>query len=135
MVKFSREYDASIIPEWKPAFVDYKGLKKLIKKIKVARRDADDSSAGDSSPETAAGVESVGYGGGFSMLDPVRALAARFAPRVQATSEDEESGDSGEFVRSTDKHEREFLEKADEELEKVNTFYAAQEAELLGRGE
>uniref|UniRef100_A0A453Q024 SPX domain-containing protein n=1 Tax=Aegilops tauschii subsp. strangulata TaxID=200361 RepID=A0A453Q024_AEGTS len=31
--------------------------------------------------------------------------------------------------------EREFLEKADEELEKVNTFYATQEAELLGRGE
>jgi hypothetical protein len=31
--------------------------------------------------------------------------------------------------------EREFLERADEELEKVNGFYAAQEAELLGRGE
>jgi hypothetical protein len=31
--------------------------------------------------------------------------------------------------------EREFLEKADEELHKVNSFYAAQEAELLGRGE
>ncbi|VAI51202.1 unnamed protein product [Triticum turgidum subsp. durum] len=49
--------------------------------------------------------------------------------------EDEENGDSGELVRSQDKHEREFLEKADEELEKVNTFYATQEAELLGRGE
>ncbi|VAI51198.1 unnamed protein product [Triticum turgidum subsp. durum] len=86
MVKFSREYDASIIPEWKPAFVDYRGLKKLIKRIKVERRDADDSSsAGDSSPETAAlAIENVGYGSGFSVLDPVRALAARFAPRVQA---------------------------------------------------
>lgn len=31
--------------------------------------------------------------------------------------------------------EREFLEKADEELEKVNRFYASQEAELLARGE
>ncbi|KAI4982961.1 hypothetical protein ZWY2020_023453 [Hordeum vulgare] len=139
MVKFSREYEASIIPEWKGAFVDYKCLKKLVKKIKVARREADDdSSAGGSSPETAAlaaGVESVGYGAGFSVLDPVRALAARFGPRVQASTDDEESGDSRELVRSTDKHEREFLEKADEELEKVNTFYAAQEAELLGRGE
>ncbi|KAF7086796.1 hypothetical protein CFC21_090058 [Triticum aestivum] len=132
MVKFSREYEASVIPEWKGAFVDYKGLKKLIKKIKLARRDADGSSAGDSSPETAAGVESIGYDGGFSVLDPVRALTARLAPRVQVPAE---SGDSGELVPSTDKHEREFLEKADEELEKVNTFYAAQEAELLGRGE
>ncbi|KAM3245015.1 hypothetical protein ACQJBY_056386 [Aegilops geniculata] len=138
MVKFSREYEASIIPEWKGAFVDYKGLKKLIKKIKLAQSDADDSSGGDSSPETAAlaaSVQSIGYGAGFSVLDPVRALAARFAPMVQSTSEDEESGDSGELVRSTDKHEREFLEKADEELEKVSTFYVAQEAELLGRGE
>ncbi|XP_044410039.1 phosphate transporter PHO1-2-like isoform X1 [Triticum aestivum] len=132
MVKFSREYEASVIPEWKGAFVDYKGLKKLIKKIKLAQRDADGSSSGDSSSEEAAlaaGVESVGYGGGFSVLDPVHALASRFS------SEDEESGDSGELVPSTDKHEREFLEKADEELEKVNTFYATKEAELLGRGE
>lgn len=45
MVKFSREYEASIIPEWKGAFVDYKCLKKLVKKIKVARRDADDDSS------------------------------------------------------------------------------------------
>ena len=40
MVKFSREYEASIIPEWKAVFVDYKCLKKLIKRIKIARRDA-----------------------------------------------------------------------------------------------
>ncbi|KAF7086798.1 hypothetical protein CFC21_090059 [Triticum aestivum] len=169
MVKFSREYEASVIPEWKGAFVDYKGLKKLIKKIKLAQRDADGSSSGDSSSEEAAlaaGVESVGYGGGFSVLDPVHALASRFSsvraftrqairidivvrdPSWLATcvhgtdhdvhfdmQEDEESGDSGELVPSTDKHEREFLEKADEELEKVNTFYATKEAELLGRGE
>jgi hypothetical protein len=31
--------------------------------------------------------------------------------------------------------EQEFLEKADEELEKVNKFYAAQEADMLARGE
>uniref|UniRef100_A0ACD5ZBN0 Uncharacterized protein n=1 Tax=Avena sativa TaxID=4498 RepID=A0ACD5ZBN0_AVESA len=145
MVKFSREYEASIIPEWKGAFVDYKCLKKLIKKIKVARRDEDH----DESPPSATtlcleedalvdivgGGESGGGGGyGFSVLDPVRALAARFAPRVRASSvrapllalADALSGSSCE---------REFLERADEELEKVNTFYAAQEAELLGRGE
>jgi hypothetical protein len=31
--------------------------------------------------------------------------------------------------------EQEFLEKADEELEKVNKFYAAQEADMLARGD
>lgn len=132
MVKFSREYEASIIPEWKGAFVDYKCLKKLIKKIKVARRDEDDSTTVPSDADALV----AGAAGGFSVLDPVRALAARFTPRVQAAAEDEESSDSsGELVRPAAKHEREFLERADEELEKVNSFYAAQEAELLGRGE
>jgi hypothetical protein len=38
-------------------------------------------------------------------------------------------------VRPAARHEREFLERAEEELEKVDGFYATQEAELLGRGE
>ncbi|CAM0942915.1 unnamed protein product [Alopecurus aequalis] len=135
MVKFSREYEASIIPEWKGAFVDYKCLKKLVKKILIARRDEDDSTASRSSDDAHALVAAGGAAAGFSVLDPVRALAARFAPTARASMEDEESSDSsGELVRPAAKHEREFLERADEELEKVNGFYAAQEAELLGRG-
>ncbi|KAL5212195.1 hypothetical protein ABZP36_023042 [Zizania latifolia] len=148
MVKFSREYEASIIPEWKAAFVDYKRLKKLIKKIKVARRDSF-AAAGDVPPphagkEGAGSFDDGGGGGGgygFSILDPVRAMAARFSPirapslHAASVSEDEESSDTGELVRSTDKHERDFLERADEELEKVKAFYEGQEAELLARGD
>lgn len=78
MVKFSREYEASIIPEWKAAFVDYKCLKKLIKRIKVARRDA-----GPPPPLLAGGTTTAGYG--FSVLDPVRALTARFARSTAAS--------------------------------------------------
>ncbi|KAG8072862.1 hypothetical protein GUJ93_ZPchr0006g45395 [Zizania palustris] len=142
MVKFSREYEASIIPEWKAAFVDYKRLKKLIKKIKVARRDS--FAAADVPPphpgkEGAGSFDGGGYG--FSILDPVRAMAARFSPirapslHASSVSMDEESSDTGELVRSTDKHERDFLERADEELEKVKAFYEGQEAELLARGD
>lgn len=140
MVKFSREYEASIIPEWKAAFVDYKRLKKLIKRIKVTRRD--DSFAASNAaaaadhllPPPPAEKEAGGYG--FSILDPVRAIAARFSAGQQpSASEDEECPDRGELVRSTDKHEREFMERADEELEKVNAFYTGQEAELLARGD
>jgi hypothetical protein len=69
MVKFSREFEASIIPEWKAAFVNYKSLKKLIKRIKITRRDSGHLLP---SPEHA-------HGDGFSVLDPVRALTARFA--------------------------------------------------------
>lgn len=78
MVKFSREYEASIIPEWKAAFVDYKCLKKLIKRIKIARREAPP-------PTTllAAGSSTTGTYG-FSVLDPVRALTARLAAASRA---------------------------------------------------
>ncbi|KAG2654851.1 hypothetical protein PVAP13_1NG563700 [Panicum virgatum] len=110
MVKFSREYEASIIPEWKAVFVDYKCLKKLIKRIKIARRDAGPP------PLLAAGETGSSYG--FSVLDPVRSIAARFAAHHAAASSPQE-----------------FLEKADEELDKVNKFYATQEAELLARGD
>ena len=34
MVKFSKELEAQLIPEWKDAFVDYRQLKKHVKKIK-----------------------------------------------------------------------------------------------------
>nr|CAB3448291.1 unnamed protein product [Digitaria exilis] len=136
MVKFSREYEASIIPEWKAAFVDYKCLKKLIKRIKIARRDATSSTT---TLLATSGNNTGAYG--FSVLDPVRALTARLAAASRAPSSspegEEESleSDSGELVPSTDKHEKEFLVRADEELDKVNKFYASQESELLARGD
>ncbi|AQK76013.1 phosphate transporter PHO1-2 isoform X1 [Zea mays] len=137
MVKFSREYEASIIPEWKAAFVDYKGLKKLVKRIKIARRDrAARSTSNDHDDAT-----TTTYG--FSVLDPVRALASHFNNATPPASPEGGSddalrsleSDSGELVRATDKHEQEFVERADEELEKVNKFYAAQEADMLARGD
>lgn len=85
MVKFSREYEASIIPEWKAAFVDYKCLKKLIKRIKVARRDAGPPPPPPPPPLLAA-ASGGGGGYGFSVFDPVRALTARFAASTTAAS-------------------------------------------------
>nr|GMD80319.1 phosphate transporter PHO1 [Ipomoea batatas] len=38
MVKFSKELEAQLIPEWKDAFVNYWQLKKQVKKIKLSRR-------------------------------------------------------------------------------------------------
>ena len=37
MVKFSKELEAQLIPEWKDAFVNYWQLKKQIKKMKFTR--------------------------------------------------------------------------------------------------
>ena len=35
MVKFSKQFECQIVPEWKEAFVDYKQLKKDLKKFHV----------------------------------------------------------------------------------------------------
>jgi len=37
MVKFSKELEAQLIPEWKEAFVNYWQLKKQIKRIKLSK--------------------------------------------------------------------------------------------------
>lgn len=37
MVKFSKELEAQLIPEWKESFVNYRALKKQIKKIKLSK--------------------------------------------------------------------------------------------------
>ena len=84
MVKFSREYEASIIPEWKAAFVDYKRLKKLIKRTNVTRRDDSFAAADHLLPPPPAEKEAGGYG--FSILDPVRAIAARFSAGQQPSA-------------------------------------------------
>lgn len=38
MVKFSKELEAQLIPEWKDAFVNYWQLKKQVKKVKLSRK-------------------------------------------------------------------------------------------------
>lgn len=42
MVKFSKELEAQLIPEWKDAFVNYSHLKKKVKKMKVRRGSCSD---------------------------------------------------------------------------------------------
>lgn len=39
MVKFSKQFEAQLVPEWKEAFVDYWQLKKDVKKLQAAAGD------------------------------------------------------------------------------------------------
>lgn len=65
MVKFSKELEAQLIPEWKDAFVNYWQLKKHVKKIKLSRI-----------PKH---VSKTNYDFGRSIFDPIRVLASRIA--------------------------------------------------------
>ncbi|XP_008789431.2 phosphate transporter PHO1-2-like [Phoenix dactylifera] len=129
MVKFSRELEAQLIPEWKDAFVNYRQLKKYVKKIKL-------SLLRSSPPPSEGGAAAAHHRYGFSLLDPLRALGARFsALRDQPLEADEENLYEIELVRSRDDEVKEFLEKLDEELDKVENFYRTKENEFCERGE
>lgn len=128
MVKFSKQLEAQLIPEWKHKFVDYRQLKKHVKKIKLALL--------RSSPPASDGGAATSPFYGFSILDPLRALAARFSARQdQPLQADEENLHEIELVQSREDEIREFLEKLDEELHKVENFYQTKENEICEQDE
>ncbi|KAH9764246.1 phosphate transporter PHO1 [Citrus sinensis] len=141
MVKFSKELEAQLIPEWKDAFVNYWQLKKHIKKIKLSKmqqkqhqhhRDFNHNN----------GVF------GLSICDPVRFLASKFSRDneaeniIQVKRKVMEEGDDHEVYEtelaqlfSEEDEVRAFFERLDRELNKVNQFYRTKESEFLERGE
>ncbi|XP_019432505.1 PREDICTED: phosphate transporter PHO1-like [Lupinus angustifolius] len=133
MVKFSKELEAQLIPEWKEAFVNYRQLKKLIKKIKLARVPKQQVPQGEF---------------GRSMFDTFRFITNKLC------SSDKEKQDIIQVRRKTMEDSEEevyetelaqlfseedevhvFFARLDEELNKVNQFYKKQESEFLERGE
>lgn len=71
MVKFSKQLEAQLIPEWKDAFVNYWQLKKHVKKIKLAR--------------SCRGVHQFDQSAcdiGISIFDPIRFIAKKISQRI-----------------------------------------------------
>ncbi|XP_010670983.2 phosphate transporter PHO1 isoform X1 [Beta vulgaris subsp. vulgaris] len=156
MVKFSKELEAQLIPEWKDYFVNYWLLKKHIKKIRLSRKPKQVAQVFSNSP----GQYCSDFG--HSVFDPIRNFISLISLKLH-TSGSSCNGDHNEVVRhkSTENqdhvdqeealHEyndtelsqlfseedevKLFFDMLDEELEKVNRFYTAREAEFLERGE
>ncbi|KAJ0035634.1 hypothetical protein Pint_25109 [Pistacia integerrima] len=138
MVKFSKELEAQLIPEWKDAFVNYWQLKKHIKKIKLARK--------NHKPH-----DHLNPDFGRSIFDPIRFIANQFsnnlfgqdnrASIIQVKSKVMEDGDEEVYqtelaqLFSEEDEVKAFFERLDEELNKVNQFYRTKETEFLERGD
>ncbi|KAF9606910.1 hypothetical protein IFM89_029509 [Coptis chinensis] len=140
MVKFSKELEAQLIPEWKDAFVNYWQLKKNVNKIKLAREKTD--------LET---HQQHNYG--VSIFEPIRYLFKKITSKSLNHGDDDQRdliqvnsksvGENEEDIYETSLGQlfskadevREFFEKLDVELNKVNNFYRVRESEFLNRGE
>ncbi|XP_048333444.1 phosphate transporter PHO1 isoform X2 [Ziziphus jujuba] len=143
MVKFSKELEAQLIPEWKEAFVNYWQLKKYIKKIKLSRINIPKNH-----PQ---GCSSTDFG--FSIFDPISSLAKNVSDKlfhssattteiIKVKSKIMANGEEGSIYEtelaqlfSEEDGVRVFFERLDEELNKVNQFYITKESEFLERGE
>ncbi|KAF8014362.1 hypothetical protein BT93_H0256 [Corymbia citriodora subsp. variegata] len=146
MVKFSKELEAQLIPEWKDAFVNYWQLKKHVKKIKLSRK-----------PKQ---PQQVDRDFGLSIFDPIRSMAKKVAGKFRKPANDpdiiqkkntrdmEEGEEEKEEEEEREVYENElvqlfseedevnvFFEKLNEELDKVNRFYTSREDEFLERGD
>ncbi|KAF5736732.1 putative xenotropic and polytropic murine leukemia virus receptor pho1 [Tripterygium wilfordii] len=140
MVKFSKELEAQLIPEWKDAFVNYWQLKKHIKKIKLAR--------------ISKLSKQLNHDFGRSIFDPVRCfLSKKFFTNsgnnniattevIQVNTKSMDS-DEEEQVYQTDllhlfseeDEVKAFFERLNDELNKVNQFYKTKEGEFVEKGE
>ncbi|PKA60587.1 Phosphate transporter PHO1 [Apostasia shenzhenica] len=140
MVKFSRELEAQLIPEWKDAFVNYRQLKKHVKKIKFSLLRAPPRSTADSAAGDSSGYSNI-LRFGFSIIDPCRAISARFSSsaclglRDLSLPADDESICEMEAIQSRKEEEDEFFARLGEELSKVTSFYKTKESEFCERGE
>ncbi|KAG6520400.1 hypothetical protein ZIOFF_017450 [Zingiber officinale] len=116
MVKFSKQFEAQLVPEWKEAFVDYWQLKKDVKRMQASREN------------TTAPPPSLA----LALLSSWRKLPPKLmnsASRgvMYETELLEQFADSDAA--------REFFVRLDLQLNKVNQFYKGKEKEFVERGE
>ncbi|XP_028769610.1 phosphate transporter PHO1-like [Neltuma alba] len=127
MVKFSKELEAQLIPEWKEAFVNYWQLKKHIKRVKLSRLPS--QSPHHHRP-------SLLHPLGFFSQKPPQPDIIQVRRKIMDGTDDEVYYETELAQLFSEEDEvRLFFERLDEELNKVNQFYKRQEKEFLERGE
>ncbi|PIA63442.1 hypothetical protein AQUCO_00201053v1 [Aquilegia coerulea] len=134
MVKFSKQFQGQLVPEWKEAFVDYSQLKKDLKKIHLLSSNSASSKHQQGSLSKA-------------LLSPLRKFSLfGFQPRehevIQVHKKLASSASKGDMYETelldqfadTDAA-KDFFVQLDHELNKVNQFYKTKEMEFMDRGE
>ncbi|XP_077242507.1 EXS (ERD1/XPR1/SYG1) family protein isoform X2 [Tasmannia lanceolata] len=137
MVKFSKQFEGQLVPEWKEAFVDYWQLKKDLKKIHLLNVDPTTATATSTTTATT------------TLLSPLLRKVSMWCGHqhrehevIQVHKKLASSASIGDMYETelleqfadTDAA-KEFFARLDLQLNKVNQFYKAKEKEFVERGE
>ncbi|GJZ32310.1 phosphate transporter PHO1 homolog 1 [Tanacetum coccineum] len=132
MVKFTKQFEGQLVPEWKDAFVDYWQLKKDIKKIHCESISSSKPKQKSSFRNTLfSSIQKLSLFGNQQDREVIHVhskLASTASRRVLYETELLEQFDHSEAAR-------EFFALLDLQLNKVNEFYRKKEKEFLDRGE
>lgn len=137
MVKFSKQFEGQLVPEWKEAFVDYWQLKKNLKKIHLLNTTTDNTPTKqqihNSIPNTL-----------FSSLKKFTLFGHQHKDHgaIQVHKKLASSASKGDMYETelleqfadTDAT-KEFFSCLDLQLNKVNQFFKTKESEFMDRGE
>ncbi|KAH9320185.1 hypothetical protein KI387_021954 [Taxus chinensis] len=142
MVKFSKQLEAQLIPEWKRAFLDYCQLKKDIKKIKLLRKKAAETRNYDGDEHRSIfnifGHTTDTVGDYFRTRTRSWITRARDPHVIQVRERGEDVYET-ELVQLFEEVDSEaakaFFASLDGQLNQVNQFYRRKEAEFIQRGE
>lgn len=137
MVKFSKQFEGQLVPEWKEAFVDYWQLKKDLKRIHLLN-------SGNTSVNKQPKQESCFSNTFFSSLTKLSLLGHQQREHrvIQVHRKLTSPASTGDLYETELLEQfadgdaaNEFFILLDHQLNKVNQFYKAKEVEFLERGD
>ncbi|KAG0554364.1 hypothetical protein M758_12G087500 [Ceratodon purpureus] len=131
MVKFAKQLESQLVPEWRGAYCQYKLLKKSLNKIKQNPLDIPDGP----------GLLTSDVGGPLDSGQSRRKSFWSHIDLIQVHNRKSETGDE-DYVYETELlgpiahsvHDQAFFKSLDAQLNKVNDFYRRKEQEFLQRG-
>ncbi|CAN6937840.1 unnamed protein product [Brassica oleracea] len=135
MVKFTKQFEGQLVPEWKDAFVDYSQLKKDLKKIHLLTNKVEKKQTETSFIKTI--KSSLGKLSFFGNKERESSRAIKVHTKLASSGSNSDVYETELLEKIADDTDaaKEFFVCLDTQLNKVNQFYKTKEKEFLERGE